>query len=752
MHLKDVTCEELEARARELGVALPIEQTAAWAELEQTIPGRSTWGSFELVADDGTTAALVSFTDYLTHGYHYLRAHHAPVWVVPPTPEVEREGLLAIRAGIRRRDRKALFARLAVDAELDLTSPTLSMTPYDETVIMDVTGTPDDILSRMKTRGRRDVRKALRESPAAYADETELATASFDEYYDVMVETAARDGFTPAPQSDYENTIRILGPERCRVFAGRIEGRVVTWTIATISGVHATRYYGASRSDVPNRSFVTDGLIFFEACTLGGQGIVDYDMMGIGSDKYPGLMTLNTFKCKFAKETTHVAPDRDLPVNRPLYAALQGVKSVRDARRERLAAKAGEAAEPRRDILPVVLGGDISVYAICREFHEAFGCRPVAMNAGVIAAISHSAFIDAHITPDMSEASFEAAIRGLAEADPACTVVLLANTDGLVDMVVDMLPRLPRNVVSPTPSREVVELVRDKVSFQRLCEGLGLPVPATEVVSLAGEEGAAPTALAFPVVAKAARSDEYMRMYELGFKKVYKADTQAELDELWSSLRAAGFAGDFLVQELIPGDDTCMGALTFYLDSRGKVRVYGAAQALLEDHAPTMRGNSVAMLTRTCPELLEPAERLFAELGYRGFAEIDVKRDPRTGAWVFFELNPRVGRNSYYLVAGGVNPMRAMVDDLVDGKTGACLVADEPALYTVVPRGLLMRYLDDPELRAEVKDLYARGKVVDPQRYACDMAPRRRMDVELTEANHFRKFRRYYPRRTDSSF
>lgn len=345
MQVQEVTPLELEARAAELGVALPIEQTAAWSELEQTIPGRSFWGSFEIKAADGSTVALVSFTDYLTHGYHYLRAHHAPVWVAQPTPEEERECMLALRDAIKRRDRKVLFARLSVDAELDVTSPTLSMTPYDETVIMDITGTPDDILARMKTRGRRDVRKALRESPATYSDETAQATASFDEYYDVMVETAARDGFTPAPKSDYENMIHILGPERCRVFAGRIDGEVVTWTITTISGTHATRYYGASRTHMPNRSFVTDGLIFFEACTLSEQGIVDYDMMGIGSEKYPGLMTLNTFKCKFAKDVTHVAPDRDLPVARLAYSALQGVKGIRDARREKAAARAARDAE-----------------------------------------------------------------------------------------------------------------------------------------------------------------------------------------------------------------------------------------------------------------------------------------------------------------------------------------------------------------------------------------------------------------------
>jgi len=324
-----------EEQLADAGMAVPIEQTGAWMDLESTITDRSFWGHVVFLSD-GEALGWASFADYLTHGYHYLRSHHGPMWVRPLDEGQEREALQALVRFVRKVDRRQAFVRLAVEHDLDICRPTLSVTPYDETVIMDVTGTPDDILSRMKTRGRRDVRKALRESPATYADETAQAGTSFDEYYDVMVETAQRDGFSPAPQSDYENMLSILEPEHARVFAGRIEGRLVTWTIATVSGEHAVRYYGASRADVPKRNYVTDGLIFFEACTFGAEGIRDYDMMGIGSERYPGLNTLNTFKCKFSKETTHVAPDRDLPVKRAFYASLRvakrGIDAVRDRR------------------------------------------------------------------------------------------------------------------------------------------------------------------------------------------------------------------------------------------------------------------------------------------------------------------------------------------------------------------------------------------------------------------------------------
>ncbi len=319
---------ELEEAESSQEVSLPIEQTSAWARYQETIQDRSFWGCLDVADEDGRVA-LVSMIEYKTHGYRYLRSAHGPVYVRGNAAEAEKEVIEAIVAFVKKCDKSIAFMRLAVDGDHDFAQPTLSTTPYDETVIMDITGSDEDIISRLKKRGRRDVRKALRESPATYADETDLATASFDEYYDVMVETASRDGFSAAPKADYENMIRILGPGHCRVFAGRIDGKVVTWTITTISGTHGVRYYGASRADVPNRNFVTDGLIYFEACTLSKEGIADYDMMGIGSERYPALMTLNTFKCKFAEGTVHVAPDHDVPVRKSFYKALQIAKGLR---------------------------------------------------------------------------------------------------------------------------------------------------------------------------------------------------------------------------------------------------------------------------------------------------------------------------------------------------------------------------------------------------------------------------------------
>ncbi|MDM8300924.1 GNAT family N-acetyltransferase [Collinsella tanakaei] len=333
MQVIELSRTDYEQRAAAFPVPVPIEQLPVWQDLEDTVPGRSAWG-YAAIMEGERELALISLVQYETHGYRYLRAHHAPVWAEEPTPEQESEALEALADFVRRRDGKQVFMRLAVAHELPLTAPCLSTLPYDTTVVIDLTGGDDEILARMKPRGRRDVRKALRECTLTFSDETERAIASFDEYYEVMVETAARDGFTPAPAEDYRNMLQILGHDHCRLFAGRDEDdRVITWTIATIAGTHATRYYGASRSGAA-RNLATDRLIYFECCELGRMGCAEYDQMGIGSEFQPATMGLNTFKTKFAKDGVRtVAPDRDVPIKKTFYRALVAAKSARNALR-----------------------------------------------------------------------------------------------------------------------------------------------------------------------------------------------------------------------------------------------------------------------------------------------------------------------------------------------------------------------------------------------------------------------------------
>ena len=330
IEVTDLSFGQMEQEARAAGLALPIEQTELWSRFEATVPGRSPWGACGLYRD-GSPLGFVSLIQYETHGYRYLRAHHAPVWVGDPTDAEVDAALAALAEHLRKRDGRQVFVRLAVGPELERCRETLSTLPYDTTVVVDLTGGDEEILARMKPRGRRDVRKALRESPVECADETERAIASFEEYHALMRETAERDGFSCAPLEYFQNLVRTLGADHCRVFAGRIDGELVTWAIDTIHEGLSVHYYAASKSGSV-RAYATDKLVFFECQRLAELGVSSFDLMGIGSERYPDMLTLNKFKTKFSKETVPVAPDRDLPLRPRLYGALVTVKRLRDRR------------------------------------------------------------------------------------------------------------------------------------------------------------------------------------------------------------------------------------------------------------------------------------------------------------------------------------------------------------------------------------------------------------------------------------
>lgn len=335
--IAQISFETMHEQTKAAHIVVPIEQTSVWATFQAHIDGRTPAGVYAVLLDDRPIAWL-ALVDMHTHHYHYVRAEHAPVWAEKPTEKLEREVICALSAFMRKYHPSYVFMRLNTWYEAD-THPVLSTTQYDQTVIIDLTGGDEAILSRMKSRGRRDVRKALRECPANYTDETEQAAVDFSEYYEVIVETAKRDGFTPAPISDYTNMISSLGKAHCRVFAARIDGRVAAWSIVTRQETVAVRYYAAMRSEFM-RMHVTDALLYKECCMLGAAGVTDYDLMGIGSEFSPSLMGLNEFKTKFTKDTTSVSPGRDVALRKYFYWSLSTLQALRTYLRERKSRRA----------------------------------------------------------------------------------------------------------------------------------------------------------------------------------------------------------------------------------------------------------------------------------------------------------------------------------------------------------------------------------------------------------------------------
>lgn len=414
------------------------------------------------------------------------------------------------------------------------------------------------------------------------------------------------------------------------------------------------------------------------------------------------------------------------------------------------------AAVPAPDVQPVVLGGDIGAYSLARTFHEAYGVRSVVVSSVSTGLVRHSRILTSVVEPRVDDADVVVArLRAIAAEHAGRRLVLLGSADWHVRTIVDNRDRLEDLYTIPYTSRENLDAVTDKVGFGRLCAELGLDHPTT-VVHDVGAGGVPDTSgLRFPVVAKAASTTAYHHVEFEGKKKVFVVDTPEELAALMGRLQDAGYDDAFVVQDLIPGGDDGMRILTCYCDRDGRMRFASFGHVLLEEHTPGALGNPAGIITQAEPTVVEQARRLLEHLGWTGYANFDLKLDPRDGRVVFFELNPRLGRSNFYITAAGRNTAELYVREHLQGldplPDGADAELTAHHLYTVLPLLLLGRYVTDPAVRRRFRALVRGRRVTNPLWYRAERDPRRLAYVLLAQLNQVRKFRRYHPVRRRGS-
>lgn len=414
---------------------------------------------------------------------------------------------------------------------------------------------------------------------------------------------------------------------------------------------------------------------------------------------------------------------------------------------------------------PVVLGGDIGAYAVIRCFHEAFGVKTTLVSRRGLGPVADSAILDLVIAREYPESALPPMIQNLVELGPQLQarypdtpLVLMANLDTFVREIVEN-----REVLSPYyrfafPAAQILEDTNDKSIFPQLAAKYGMDVPPTLSLDLGQGLEAARTALeqwGHPGswIIKPATGYGYELLEWPGKAKVYRVDdieaATALLQDLIEHTRDHPRAQHFVVQPRITGNDSYNLSITAYVDQHGRVTMLGSAHVLLEDHTPTALGNPVAMVTEPYPDLYRQVTGFLEGLGWHGFANFDLKVDRTSGKPFVFEVNPRIGRNCYYNAAAGINPMRFLVADLVEGRAAEPQRIGRRVLYSLVPPALLNRYLDKPA-RARLDSLRRRGQVVNPLWYSVEFGWSRRglrrlFYVLAARVNHWRKFARWYP-------
>ena len=416
---------------------------------------------------------------------------------------------------------------------------------------------------------------------------------------------------------------------------------------------------------------------------------------------------------------------------------------------------AASPIDPGFDV--VVLGAGLNSLNLTIAFHQQYGMRcttvvriPVAMNEHTVT--SDLLVLGAEATDeDMRDALIELA----SQRPVGRPALLLTNADSLIDFIDRFRHDLEQHYQLAQVDAQLLSRLADKAEFAEICEELGIGTVPTVIVDFSRTtepdwNGGEELPWSYPVVGKAANTAEYHHVQFPGKKKVFFLETAAEQQDLVRRLRESGFTGRFLFQELIEGDDTAQRSITAYRSSRGQVTLLCAAQVLLGEHTPEALGRPAAMITGDFPTLTAAAERFLDAVDYVGFANFDVKIDPRTGRECFFEINPRIGRNNYYVTAAGESVARHVVEDRIHGRDLEQVVVTAPVLYTILPLRLVLRYVRDPALAERVRRV-ARTRLRNPFRYGPEGLWMRAYSV-VSGLNFVRKYRAVYPRPTDTGF
>lgn len=423
-----------------------------------------------------------------------------------------------------------------------------------------------------------------------------------------------------------------------------------------------------------------------------------------------------------------------------------------------MSADPGESftAEPyeRLGFAPVIVGGDTGAYAAARAFHEAYGVSSFVISKYQMWMIKHSAII--HHLPVENGTVPEHLAQAL-EAEPlqrlrasGVRILLLGAIDSTVQAIIALRESLGEDFVVPYVDQETFDAGTIKDNFAALAERLGVDQPVTRVVDFSGRwEEQVPEDLTYPVWAKPADVTAWYWTEFPGKQKVHRVETAEELEQLLGSVSQAGYTKTFVIQEEVPGDDENMRILTCYCDQDSRVRFASWGETVVEDHSPNALGNPSVILTGKNSEAVDQAQKILSALGWVGYANFDLKYDPRDGRTKFFELNPRLGRSSHYVTGAGNNPAEYYVRDWIEAELtaqpGGRVEDQDEVVYTVLPGWLAARYASDPQRRAHLRRVLRQHGPKNPFFYRADRGVRRRALLRAAQLSTVRKFFRYYP-------
>lgn len=302
-----------------------ILQSGEWGELKSAFG----WDPVRVVS--GGTGAQVIFRR-LPLGLTFAYIPKGPV-AVEGSGLTDRSFWAEVDAVCR--SRKAIFLKVETDQWVPLTAPEPTALPPGfvfspqhvqprSTLIIDLSGSEDEVFERMKPKTRYNVRLAGRK------EVTVRTSNDLENFYRVMGITSERERFHVHSLEYYRRAYELFAPKGlCELFFADYQGQTLAALMVFAFGKQAYYFYGAS-GDVERNRKPTYPLQWEAIRWAHRRGCTEYDMWGIPDEaanvnedeaeaREDGLWGVYRFKRGFGGAIRHAARTLDRIYTPMLY-------------------------------------------------------------------------------------------------------------------------------------------------------------------------------------------------------------------------------------------------------------------------------------------------------------------------------------------------------------------------------------------------------------------------------------------------
>ena len=276
---------------------------------------------------------------------------------------------------------------------------------------------------------------------------------------------------------------------------------------------------------------------------------------------------------------------------------------------------------------------------------RSFGRRGILVvyvdsEAGSFAA--HSRYVNKHVI--CKESDFISLLEDFGKHNPGTLIVPVG--DDAVLALSKHRDELEQFYHLPLPKYETAQKLVNKKIFYRMLNDSHLPYPKTYFPNSITELVSLGKTLAYPYIVKPAYSLPFQKAFG---RKVFQIKSLQDLARAEHKLRDKNM--EVMLQDIIPGRE--IYAFFTYFNKLSEPMVICGWDKIRQ--YPLDFGFGTFCKSTWRPAAAKDSLQLLQTMGYHGFAEVEVKRDPWDGEYKIIEINARTSLQNTLAVACGMD-------------------------------------------------------------------------------------------------